>query len=208
MKKLLTLVLALGLTLSLAACGGADVTKALDAFNKVSDQYDALGTLVNENLDLMDATITDPITEIGTALAGYKTELASKDIKQERADEIVTLLEPLPAQLTEMKTAVEEIIAGGGAAAGMTDEQYATLDQLTIDLIAISTKYDEQYDSFNEETKAFVDGMVGTLEITATALESRDSITVEQADELIAGTQELITVAQDGWAQIEAQLAG
>lgn len=122
MKKLLTLVLALGMTLSLAACGGV-ATKAMDAFNKVNTQYTEIGTMVNDNVELIDAETIDTLNQIATDMEGYRAEIGADEITQARADEIIKLLEPLPAQLTEIKSAVEDMIANGGATAGMIAEQ-------------------------------------------------------------------------------------
>lgn len=116
MKKFLALVIALVLTLSLAACGGGvDASAATDAFNTTNNALTEVSTLANDNIDMMDAEVTGALTEIATAFAGYKAELESSDLTQERADEIVSELAAYPDQIAGLKAQVEALISGEGA---------------------------------------------------------------------------------------------
>ena len=51
MKKIVALLLALVMCLSLVACGGPDKQPAVDAYNKLAQNYNTFVEQENENLD-------------------------------------------------------------------------------------------------------------------------------------------------------------
>ena len=204
MKKILALMMALVMTLSLAACG-VDKTAVTEAFNNTNTELNAVGTLANENLDKMNQPTMDALTEISNAMAAFKAEIESDDLSQERADEIVAELKNFPARIAEMKTKVEALIEGGGA--GVTEEQAATLTQIAQSLTDVHAKYAEHYDSFNDDTKAFVDEIAATVNDIGAILDGSLAIDSVQADEVIQAFQEVLEAAENGWTEIEAQLA-
>ena len=87
MKKLLYLLLALMMCLSLAACGGPDKKAATDAFNKASNAFNEVSAIVNEDPeaygDFVDDMIgyADMLNQIGEKLKG-------NDLDQETLDEL------------------------------------------------------------------------------------------------------------------------
>lgn len=205
MKKILVLMMALVMTLSLAACGGVDKDAVTKAFNNTNTAYNTVATYANENLDKMDQPTMDELTVIGDALAAFKAEIESNDLTQERADEIIAELEAFPANIAEAKTKVDALIAGSDA--GVTEEQAATLAQLAQSLTAVHAKYAEHYDSFDDETKAFVDEIAQTVTDIGRVLEGSIEINGTQADLVIEGSLEVLEAAESGWTEIEAQLA-
>lgn len=91
MKKILTIVLALMMCLSMAACSsGPDKKPAIEAFNAASNAHAALATAINENPEgVTDETIAS-LTEIAEMLAEHKTALESnKAFTQEELDSMI-----------------------------------------------------------------------------------------------------------------------
>lgn len=204
MKKILVLIIALTMVLSLSACGGVDKTAVTEAFNSTNTVLNEAGALANDNLDKMDSATMDALTEIANKMQGFKDEIESDELTQERADEIIDILADYPATIAELKAQVEALIAGGGD--GMTEDQAAALLQINTELTEIYNKYAEHYDSFDDETKGFVDEIALTINDINSVLESI-SLNAAQADVLIEGSQQVLEAAVSGWAEIEAQLA-
>ncbi len=203
MKKLSVLILALVMTLSLAACGGVDKGPVTDAFNSTNTALTEAGTLANDNLDKMDVATMDALNEISAAMAGFKAEIESEELTQARADEIIALIADYPASIAELKTQVEALIAGDGV--GLTEEQAATLTQIGAELTELYNQYAEYYVSFNDETKGFVDEIALTVNDINTVLSG--GFDSAQVDAFIAGAQDVLEAANNGWAEIQAQLA-
>lgn len=204
MKKLLVLILTLIMALSLVACGGVDNTAVVEVFNTTNTEVKAVAALVNDNLDKMNQSTADELNVILNAMAAYKTEIESDDLTKERADEIIAELKNYPTKIADVKSKVESLIASGG---GVTAEQAATLAQLAQSLTEVHAKYAEYYDSFNEETKDFVDEIAITVNDIGDILDGTTAINTAQADLVIQGTQEFLEGAENGWTEIEAQLA-
>lgn len=205
MKKTLVLMITLVMTLSLAACGGVDKNEVTEAFNSTNTENNVVVTFANENLDKMDQVTMDAITEIVNAMAAYKAEIESDDLTQERADEIIAELKEYPAKIAELKTKVDALIESGGA--GVTEQQATTLSQIAQSLTDVHAKYAEYYDSFNDETKDFVNEIAQTVNDINSVLDGSIALDSAQADEFIQGAQEFLEAAETGWAEIEAQLA-
>lgn len=85
MKKILVFIVAAIMTFSLLSCGGTDTSAVADNFNKVNGELTKVSTLANENLDKIDQSAIDDLTKIANQMAGYKEEIESDDIAQERA---------------------------------------------------------------------------------------------------------------------------
>ncbi len=205
MKKLYVLMIILVMTLCLTACGGVDKNEVTEAFNSTNTENNVVVTIANENLDKLDQVTMDAITEIINAMEAYKAEIESDDLSQERADEIVVELKEYPAKIAELKTKVENMIENGGV--GVTEEQTTTLTQIAQSLTDVHAKYAEYYDSFNDETKDFVDEMGQTVIDIGSVLDGSIVLDSAQADEFIQGAQEFLEAAETGWEEIEVQLA-
>ena len=82
MKKLLTILLATVLCLSLAACGGSgpDKQPAIDAYNELAENYNKFVEISNEDLS---GSIADAITQYGEQLE------SDDELTQEQLDEMV-----------------------------------------------------------------------------------------------------------------------
>lgn len=54
MKKLMAMLAAMLLCVSLVACGGVDTRPAIDAYNELCDNYNKIVDMVNEDIDSYD----------------------------------------------------------------------------------------------------------------------------------------------------------
>lgn len=148
MRKLLALALALVMSLSLVACGGDSVDKkeVTDAFNSASTSLAEVSTLANENIDKISEETVAALTELSTIFSGYKAEIESADLTQERADEILNELAAYPDQITEYKAVVEEEIATNAGTDGVeiTPEQ---LQALTDAYNSVAPAFNEAYET-------------------------------------------------------------
>lgn len=114
MRKVISLLLVIGLVLSLAACGGDDQVEALaEAYNRVAPMY-------NEIYDKAEANgwMADPQTEaeinalsatlgpLGESLSGDRSALEDADI--EKGIELLEQLEPELEKMLERVSAPYE----------------------------------------------------------------------------------------------------
>lgn len=90
MKKLVALLLALVMCLSLAACGGPDRQPAIDAFNAATDAFNEAAAKVNENLDAFtEENITD-MNNMADLLEEYKNLLESdEELDEEKLEKMI-----------------------------------------------------------------------------------------------------------------------
>ena len=104
MKKITSLLLALIMCMSLVACGGSDNQPAIDAFNKASDAYDEVATIINENPDAYDQEVIDTLNEMADVLIQHKELLESGDeIEQEKLDEMIAWYGDVEAWVADVK---------------------------------------------------------------------------------------------------------
>lgn len=100
MKKLIALVLALVLCLSLVACGGPDLQPAIDAYNELAANYNTFVDVANqdlsawaeEDIEFMNSC-AQIITQYGEALDG------GSEFTQEQIDEMVDMFNELNANV-------------------------------------------------------------------------------------------------------------
>ena len=91
MKKLITLVLALVMCLSLVACGGGpDKQPAIDAFNQAKDSFNAVAAEINKEPDAYAQEVIDTMIEMANLLEEHGTLLSSdEELSQEQLDEMI-----------------------------------------------------------------------------------------------------------------------
>ena len=105
MKKLIALVLALVLALSLVACGNTNKKLATEALEAVSKAFNELADKMNEDIGLYEDSAVEAITEIALALEENKQLLEdSKDFTQEQLNEMLTLFQSIADKVAEIKT--------------------------------------------------------------------------------------------------------
>jgi len=106
MKKLIVLVLAIVMCLSLVACGGGpDLEAASEAYTKASTAFNEVAVVMNENIDAFGEEEIDFMTEMAGALEEVKAELESGDATQEQADEAVEWFEDVYERMEAIKEA-------------------------------------------------------------------------------------------------------
>ena len=105
MKKLIALVLALVMCLSLVACGAPDVQPAIDSYNRCSDAYNEFVAYGNEHLDEFADEDIDYFNAIADLLNEYADKLESDtEFTQEEIDEMVEMFD-------EFTVVMEEVLA-------------------------------------------------------------------------------------------------
>ncbi len=92
MKKLLTILLAAALCLSLAACGDSapDKQPAIDAYNELVENYNKFVDITNEDLSDWSEEDIDYMNSIADVITQYGKQLESDtELTQEQLDEMV-----------------------------------------------------------------------------------------------------------------------
>ena len=106
MKKLIALVLALVLSLSLVACGGVDTQPAIDAYNKLAQTYNTFVTQENENLENWAEEDVEYMNQIAEVITEYGTKLGgSTEFTEEEVTEMVEMF-------NEFNATIEAYLAG------------------------------------------------------------------------------------------------
>ena len=102
MKRVIALLLALVLSLSLVACGGPDKQPAVDAYNKLAQNYNTFVEQENENLASWAEEDIEYMNEIATVITEYGTKLSGDtEFTQEQIDEMVEMFNEFNAVLEE-----------------------------------------------------------------------------------------------------------
>lgn len=106
MKRVIALLLALVLSLSLVACGGPDAQPAIDAYNKLAETYNTFVEQENENLDSWAEEDIEYMNEVAAAITEYGTKLSGDtEFTQEQIDEMVEMF-------NEFNAVIEEYLKG------------------------------------------------------------------------------------------------
>ena len=106
MKRVIALLLALVLSLSLVACGGPDKQPAVDAYNKLAQNYNTFVEQENENLDSWAEEDIEYMNEVATVITEYGTKLSGDtEFTQEQIDEMVEMF-------NEFNAVIEEYLKG------------------------------------------------------------------------------------------------
>ena len=104
MKKLIALVLALVLSISLVACGGADKQPAIDAFNKASTAFDQVAAVINAEPDAYAEEVIDTMIEMATVMQEHKALLEGNDeISEESLNEMIAWYGEVEAWVADIK---------------------------------------------------------------------------------------------------------
>lgn len=200
MKKIIFMFLTLVMCLSLAACGGGvDASETIDTFNSINNSLTEVSTLANDNIDMMDQATVDTLTQIANTFAGYKTELESEDLTQERADAILSELAAYPEQIAALKTQVEGMISAGGTepeTSGGTLLDYVTPAMVPDGLAGTSWEFAGGFLDGTEMEQADAEATLaqygGTLQIV---FDSETDVSMVQGGGTLSGTY---TTLDDG----------
>lgn len=107
MKKLVSLLLALMMCVSLAACGGPDKQPAIDAYNKAAAAFNEVADILNADPE----TYADYISEMNR-LSGELNQVGEalqndNDIKQETLDQWLKVCTEVEQWATAAKAELE-----------------------------------------------------------------------------------------------------
>ena len=106
MKRVIPLLLALVLSLSLVACGGPDKQPAVDAYNKLAQNYNTFVEQENENLDSWAEEDIEYMNQVADVITQYGEKLESDtEFTQEQIDEMVEMF-------NEFNAVIEEYLKG------------------------------------------------------------------------------------------------
>lgn len=97
MKRLVNLMIALVLSISLTACGGEDSgpdrQPAIDAFNSASSAFDTVANAMNEEPSAFDSGLVDTMAQMSDLMTQYKGFLeGDQELTQEQLDEMIDWL--------------------------------------------------------------------------------------------------------------------
>jgi hypothetical protein len=100
MKKIAALLLALVMCLSLVACGGPDKQPAVDAYNKLAQNYNTFVEQENENLDSWAEEDIEYMNQVADVITQYGEKLESDaEFAQEEIDEMVEMFNEFNATI-------------------------------------------------------------------------------------------------------------
>lgn len=105
MKKLISLLLVLVLSVSLVACGAPDRQPAIDAFNAANSIFAEVANVINGNPDAFDEAVFDSMMELGKTIAEHKALLeGDTDLSQEQLDEMIAWYATVKAAMEAVKS--------------------------------------------------------------------------------------------------------
>ena len=115
LKKLVAVMLAATLAISLAGCSGSDENskkkQATDAFNDAATEFNKVATLVNENAGVIDDDTISTFQEMSSVLSEY-TELLSQDtvLDDAKYDEMIEWFASVKSWTKEAETSINDMI--------------------------------------------------------------------------------------------------
>lgn len=197
MKKLITLIMAMMICLTLVACGGVDKQPVIDAFNTTSTAFDELANEVNANPDAYPQEFIDVMNQMADSLLQCKELLESdQELTQEQVDELIKNLNDIDAWVADARETFVE------AAPVEAEEGEVTLDKesVTDAFNYVSTIFDETATAVNADPDAypqeFIDGMVSISESLSAYKEILESDQELTEAELLEIMENLVAVEE------------
>ena len=204
MTKLVALLIAMLMTLSLAACGGSseqpaapaapatpaapaaptlDKDDAIDAFNKASSVYDALVAKINADIDAFPAELIEVMNEMADAMIEHKTILEGDQVlTEDNVKEMIKVFGEVEKWASETDAELEELKIQAGDKNAVIEVFNATSTAFD----AMTAKINANIDSYPQEVIDVMTQMANSLIECKTLLESNTELTAEQADTLIS----------------------
>ena len=115
LKKIVAVMLAATLVISLAGCSGSDENskkkQATDAFNDTATEFNKVATLINENAGVIDDDTISTFQEMSSVLSEY-TELLSQDtvLDDAKYDEMIEWFASVKSWTKEAETSINDMI--------------------------------------------------------------------------------------------------
>ena len=108
MNKLVSLMLALAMCVSLAACGGPNKQPTVDAYNKAKDVFNEVSAIINQDPGAYDEEFVDTMIEFSDLLNEIKDTLNNNDLNQETLDDLVEWCETVEQWAVDVKAVLEQ----------------------------------------------------------------------------------------------------
>ncbi|MBQ4538637.1 MAG: hypothetical protein II995_03405 [Oscillospiraceae bacterium] len=203
MKKLVALLIAMAMTLSLAACGGSsdqpaapaapaaptasaaptlDKQDAIDAFNKASTIYDALVNKMNAEIELYPADLIEVMNEMADAMIENKEILESdQELTEENVKEMIAAFAEVEKWAVDTEAVLDDLKA-------QTGDKNAVIEVFNTTSTAFDTmtaKINANITAYPQEVIDVMTQMADSLIECKTLLESDTELTAEEADTLI-----------------------
>lgn len=112
MKKIIVLMLAMIMVISLVACGDSKKQELIDSFNEASDEFNETAEYMNAHLDQVDDELISVSQQMSELLTQYKniiegdTEISDEQ-QQEMIDWFATVVDWANEAKTELEAALE-----------------------------------------------------------------------------------------------------
>ena len=108
MKRMIALLAAMVLCLSLTACGGPDKQPAIDAYSEVTANYNKFVDIGNAHIEEFSDEDIQILNACADALTQYGEQLESDDgLTQEQLDEMVEMFEEFNGIILEFLAELE-----------------------------------------------------------------------------------------------------
>lgn len=206
MKKIIALLLALTMCISLVACGvNPKKTEAIDAFNSGNTAFNAVASLINENPTLVDEELITLCQEMAAELANYKKTVENDtDYEDSAYDEIITRMGEVEKWANETKTTIEGVIANPGEF--KKEQATKAYNKAQEAMNAYATYLEENQDNLDSALLDDYNTKAAALEEVLTAISDDtnvDNTTAEAWDTLIATIEAMEQWAIDALAEQE-----
>lgn len=151
MKKLISMLMASALCLSLVACGGVDRTAAQGAMDSAANALNEAAAVLEVKLETADVFVVEEfansLNTISQELTALKAEMDSDGVTQERLDEIAQLIAEYETQIKDIHAQTEQL-EDASTATGLIDVNgnEVTMETLT----ALAAVYDAVAIPYNE----------------------------------------------------------
>lgn len=215
MKKLLSMILAMVMCVSLVACGGGvDKQPAIDAFNSTNTEFAALAQEVNANVDAYSDEFVDLMIEMGESIASAKDLLESdQELTEENVAELVSSLNGVKEWVAEVNVELENpgSILWKQEETGLLESDELLLSDVIDYYNTLIDRFDTIAYMVDEDPSAFSDEFVADmvtvsegLAVYGEALSSGEEATQEDLELIVTDLTDF-----DMWLQeVESQLLG
>ena len=182
MKKLIAMLMAGVLCLSLVACGGgADKQPAIDAFNTTNTAFTELENKVNANLDLYPQETIDGLAIVSEALAEKKALLESDEaLTEEDVTALVSAFQELDVLIADTLAAADAL-----EDAAIKDPAIQAFNSANDVFNALANDINANTANYPDDIIAAVQEMGEALSMTKELLESDQVLTEDQVAALV-----------------------
>lgn len=194
-KKICAILLAMTMSFSLAACGGADTQPAIDAFNNASSEYDAVADKINAESELYTEELFTSMNEMADTLLEYKEKLESdEEFTEEEVTEMIQTFEEIENWAADTNANLEsfKIIQPAIDAFNRTSEAFNT----------VANAINENIELYPQEVIDTMNLMADSLTECNDFLSSDTAVTEEFVQELVSELNDI-----EAWvADVEAEI--